>query len=214
MPPMLTVHHLGVSQSDRIVWLCEELGIPYELKLYQRDPGLAPAAYKALTPYGTAPAITDGALALGESGAIIDYIIAKYGEGRLAVAADQPNFTDYLFWFHFSNGTMMAALMADLTVRLATGAAPPAAASFITDRIDRSYEIVEERLGEVPFFAGDAFTAADIMMLFPLTSMRMFNPRDFTPYPHLRAYLGKIAERPAFIAAMAKAEPGKPIQLI
>ena len=102
---MLTVHHLGVSQSERIVWLCEELGIDYVLKRYDRvPPGLRPAPpeYKALHPLGTAPIITDGDVVLPESGAIMEYIIGKYGAGRLAVGPDAPNFADYLFWFHFA----------------------------------------------------------------------------------------------------------------
>src|SRR6202789_4607210 len=98
---MLTVHHLGVSQSERIVWLCEELEIPYELKRYDRDPvtRLAPPEYKALHPLGTAPIITDGDVVLPESGAIIEYIIGKYGKGRLAGAPTPPNFAAALFWF-------------------------------------------------------------------------------------------------------------------
>jgi glutathione S-transferase len=106
---MLTVHHLGVSQSERIVWLCEELGLDYELKRYDRDPQtrLAPAAYKALHPMGTAPVITDGTVVMSESGAIVEYILARYGKGRLAVGPEQPNFADYVFWLHFANGSMM-----------------------------------------------------------------------------------------------------------
>src|SRR5277367_445471 len=98
---MLTVHHLGVSQSERIVWLCEELAIPYTLRRYDRDPTtrMAPADYKAVHPMGIAPVITDGELVLGESGAIVEYVIAKYGNDRLAIGADRPNFADYLFWF-------------------------------------------------------------------------------------------------------------------
>lgn len=211
---MLTVHHLGVSQSDRIVWLCEELGLAYELKLYARSPGFAPADYKALSPYGTAPTITDGDLVLGESGAIIEYVSARYAGGRLTVAADQPNYADYLFWFHFANGTMMASQMMDLAVRMVTGAPPTPEASWITDRIDRAYAIADARLGEAAFFAGDAFTAADIMMLFPLASIRAMIPRDISAYPNLTAYLGRIAERPAFKTAMAKAEPGREITLV
>ena len=89
---MLTVHHLGISQSERIVWLCEELSIPYELKVYQRDPvtRLAPPEYKALHPFGTAPVITDGTTVLSESGAVIEYIIERHGKGRLAVRPDAP----------------------------------------------------------------------------------------------------------------------------
>ena len=95
---MITVHHLGVSQSERIVWLCEELGIPYELKTYSREPnGAAPAAYKALHPQGTAPIITDGSFSLAETGAIVDYILARHGGGRLVVDPQAPNFPDYLY---------------------------------------------------------------------------------------------------------------------
>ena len=110
---MLVVHHLGISQSERIVWLCEELEIPYQLVHYERDPvtRLAPASYRALHPFGTAPVITDGDLVLGESGAIMEYVIAKHGGGRLAVAPDKANYSDYLYWFHFANGTLQPACM-------------------------------------------------------------------------------------------------------
>jgi glutathione S-transferase len=104
---MLTVHHLGKSQSERIVWLCEELGIPYELRRYDRDPVtiLAPAEYRALHPIGAAPVITDGDLVLAESAAITEYIIVKHGNGRLALGPSHPGFAAYLYWFHFANGT-------------------------------------------------------------------------------------------------------------
>src|ERR1700750_1631823 len=110
---MLTVHHLGISQSERLVWLCEELGLDYELKRYDRraDNRLAPDEYKALHPMGIAPVITDGDLVLGESGAICEYIVARYGDGRLTPASDDPDFADHLFWFHWSNATFMATLM-------------------------------------------------------------------------------------------------------
>jgi glutathione S-transferase len=102
---MITVHHLGISQSERIVWLCEELGIAYELKTYPREPnGAAPAAYKALHPQGTAPVITDGSLVLAETGAIVDYILARHGGGRLVLGPQAPDFPDYLYWLHFGNG--------------------------------------------------------------------------------------------------------------
>ncbi|MGI4861548.1 MAG: glutathione S-transferase, partial [Janthinobacterium lividum] len=109
---MLTIHHLGISQSERIIWLCEELELPYELKRYARDPVtiLAPPELKALHPLGTAPIITDGPLVLAESGAIIEYILAKHGDGRLAPAPGAPEFADYLYWFHFANGTLQPAM--------------------------------------------------------------------------------------------------------
>ena len=109
---MLTVHHLGKSQSERIVWLCEELAIPYELKLYERDRVtlLAPPEYKALHPTQAAPVIFDGDLVLAESGAIMEYIIAKYGRGRFTVPADHPDYPQYLYWFHAANGTILPSL--------------------------------------------------------------------------------------------------------
>src|ERR687888_2475252 len=114
---MLTVHHLGRSQSERIVWLCEELGLDYELKRYDRAPLLAPPEYKALHPIGTAPVITDGRLALGESGAIVEYILARYGNGRLARQPHHPEFANYLYWLHFANGSFQALLHRTLIAR-------------------------------------------------------------------------------------------------
>ena len=205
---MLTVHHLGISQSDRIVWLCEELEIPYELRKYDRDPvsRLAPAAYKALHPCETAPVITDGDLVLGESAAIIEYVIARYGNGRLALAPNHPNFADYLYWFHFANGSFMPAGMTDLVLGI-LGMAEQEGVRPLRARGDRAYAMAEQRLGEAPWFAGDAFTAADIMMLFPLTTMRVFAPRDLTAYPNIRAYLARVGERPAFQRAAKKGDP-------
>ena len=205
---MLTVHHLGVSQSDRVVWLCEELEIPYELVRYDRDPitRLAPPAYKALHPSQTAPVITDGDVTLAESGAILDYILAKYGQGRLTVGTGSPNYADYLYWLHYANGSMMPAGMTDLVLRVIGMADNPAAAP-LRARGDRAFDLVEARLGKAPYFAGEAFTAADIMMLFPLTTGRVFIPRDLAPYPNIRAYLKRIGERPAFQRAAKKGDP-------
>ncbi len=210
---MLTVHHLGISQSDRIVWLCEELAVPYTLVKYDRDPEtrMAPAAYKALHPFGTAPVINDGDLTLGETGAIMEYILTKYGQGALVVGPDQPNYADYLYWFHFANGSMMPAGMVDLVVGML--GVEGDVLKRLTARSDTAHAMTEKRLGEVPYFAGDAFTAADIIMLFPLTTMRVFAPRDLTPYPNIRAYLQRIGARPAYQRAMAKADPGLPPML-
>jgi glutathione S-transferase len=206
---MLTVHHLGISQSDRIVWLCEELEIPYELIRYERDPvtRLAPAGYRALYPLGTAPVITDGDLTLGESGAIIEYLIAKHG-GRLALCAGQPEFADYLFWFHFANGTLMPRYMAHLIAQRLEGAQVSDSAAWVHERFHQVYGLVEARVGQSEYFAGPEFSAADIIMHFPLTTMRVFSPWDLTPYPHIRAYLKRISARPAYQRAMAKADPG------
>ena len=205
---MLTVHHLGVSQSDRIVWLCEELGISYDLVRYDRDQKtrLAPADYRALHPIGTAPVISDGDILLAESAAIIEYIIARHGGGRLAIGKDSPAFADYLFWFYFANGSMMPASMIEMVVSRVGDEAGRMFAG-LTDRVERNFAMVEARLGETPYFAGDAFSAADILMLFPLTTMRVFSPRDMSGYPNILAYLQRIGERPAYRRAMAKADP-------
>jgi glutathione S-transferase len=206
---MLTVHHLGVSQSERIVWLCEELGVPYELKVYDRDPvtRLGPAEYKALHPLGTAPIIADGDVVLPESGAIMEYIIGKYGQGRLSVGPDKPNFADYLFWFHFANGSMMPSQMRVMMQNMASGGGDDPRGRFIRERAETPWRMVEERLGQVPYFAGDEFTAADIIMVFILTTMRAFVPRDYADQPNIRAYLKRIGERPAYRRAMAKGDP-------
>jgi len=205
---MLTVHHLGVSQSDRIVWLCEELGIPYDLKIYDRDPitRLAPAEYKALHPSETAPVVTDGGVTLAESGAIVEYILAKYGEGRLSVPLDSPDYPNYVYWLHYANGSFMPAGMVDLVLGV-LGLRDQEAVQPLRARADRGYAVAEKRLGEATWFAGEDFTAADIMMLFPLTTMRVFAPRDLAPYPNIRAYLARIGERPAYQRAAKKADP-------
>ena len=207
---MLTVHHLGVSQSERIVWLCEELSIPYALKVYDRraDNRLAPDDYKALHPLGTAPIITDGDLVLPESAAIIDYIIGKYGKGRLAVGPDAPNYADYLFWFHFANGGFMPSQMSVMIARiLGVGEGDPRGA-WVGGRGENAWALVEKRLGEAPYFAGPELTAADIMFVFSLTTMRAFVPRDLSGSPNILAYLQRIAARPAYQAAMRKGDPG------
>ncbi len=205
---MLIIHHLGLSQSDRIVWLCEELGIDYELRRYERDPKtrLAPPDYRALTPFGTAPVISDGEVVLGESAAIVEYIAEMHGNGRFLVRRGSPNYPEFLFWFHFANGSFMpAAMVNSIASRVGNEDAVVAA---LSARLDRAYDLIDERLGNTLFLAGDAFTVADIMMLFPLTTMRAFSKRDIGPYVHIRAYLQRIAARPAFQRAMKKADPG------
>lgn len=204
---MIVVHHLGISQSERIVWLCEELGLSYELKRYPRDPvtRLAPAEYSALTPFGTAPVISDGDLMLGESAAIVDYLINVHGGGRLALRPGVPDYPHYLFWFHFANGSLMPAAMTDMMLGRLDN--PNNLYASLRRRLDRAYAQIECRLGEAPYLAGAEFSAADILALFPLTTFRFFAPRDLAPYPNIRAYLQRVAARPAYQRALAKAEP-------
>ena len=203
----LTVHHLGISQSERIVWLCEELGLDYELERYDRraDNRLAPDEYKALHPMGIAPVITDGDLVLGESGAICDYINTVHGGGRLAPAPSDPDFAEHLFWFHWSNGTFMATLMMQLVLSMSGG---DAASGFVGERARRCWEMIEQRLGEADYFGGSKLSTADIMMVYCLTTSRAFRGNKLEGLPNTSAYLKRIGERPAYRAAMAKAEPG------
>src|ERR1044072_1177321 len=147
---MLTVHHLGRSQSERIVWLCEELEIPYALKCYTRDSVtmLAPPDYKALHPTGAAPVITDRDLVLAESGAVVDYIIAKYGKGRLTSAPDHPGFAPFLYWFHFANGTLQAQMGRSMILNRLNLAADNPVLKATRARVDRSFDLVNARLGD------------------------------------------------------------------
>jgi glutathione S-transferase len=212
---MLTVHHLGSSQSERIVWLCEELGIPYGLKCYARDKVtmLAPADYKALHPIGAAPVITDAGVVLAESGAVVDYILAKYGKGRLTLAADHPDFAPFLYWFHFANGTLQAAMgRLMILTRLKLADDNPILAGTKT-RVDRAFDLIEARVGEAEFLAGDQFTTADIMNGFSLTTMRYFQPYDLGRCPNIVKYLARVAARPAYRRALEKGDPGMALLL-
>lgn len=205
---MINVHHLGHSQSERIVWLCEELGIPYALKRYSRDAAtrLSPPELKALHPLGAAPLIEDGDLLLAESAAIVEYLIAVHGGGRLKPGPEHPDFAPFLYWFHFANGNLQPVMLRRMTLGRALPADHPVLAA-TQERLDKVLALVEERLGQAPCFAGDEFTAADIMSVFSLTTMRLFMPIDLGPYPNIRAYLQRIGERPAYQRAMAKGDP-------
>lgn len=206
---MLTVHHLGRSQSERIVWLCEELGLDYELKRYQRraDNRMAPPEYKALHPMGTAPVLTDGDLVLGESGAICEYLIQNHGNGRLAVKRGEPGFTDFLYWFHFANGTLQPVILQVRYLERVDPSEKNALLQAAKDRFEQVISTLEKRLGEAPFLAGNELTAADIMIVFSLTTMRLFKPYDLSPWPNILAYLQRIGMRPAYRRAMQKADP-------
>lgn len=204
---MITIHHLGGSQSERIVWLCEEIGLPYELVRHERErgdaAGAAPAEYKAMHPAGTAPIIIDGALVLSETGAIMEYLIRRYSDGGLILSPDHPDFAEYLFWFHYANGTVIPAIMLE-SVSRRLGVEP------ISSRLDRAFALIEQRLETARWFAGDTFTAADIMMVYPLIRSRAGLGRDISHMPNLLAYLARLSERPAFQTAMARAEPDSP----
>ncbi len=209
---MLTIHHLRISQSERIVWLCEELGLEYDLKLYNRDPEtrLAPAELKALHPMEIAPLIQDGDTLLGESGAIIDYIVGKYApDTDLVPGPDHPDFADHLYWYHFANATLMTNGMMSIAVNAVGAEMPPP----LMKRITNAWAAIERRLGEADYFGGAQLTTADIMLGFSLTTARAFNDMSIEHMPNLQAYLKRIGARDAYNRAFAKAEPGMPPKL-
>ncbi|KYF83671.1 glutathione S-transferase [Sorangium cellulosum] len=206
---MLKIHHLGHSQSERILWLCEELGVPYDLEKYTRDPvtRLSPPELKALHPLGAAPLIEVDGMLLAESAAIVEFILVRYGRGRLRHGPDHPDFAAYLYWFHFSNGNLQPAMLRSMIVGRC-GLAPdhPVQAS-VQGRLDQVLARIEARLGQTDYLAGSELTAADVMSVFSLTTMRLFHPVDLAPYPSIRAYLQRIGARPAYRRAMAKGDP-------
>ena len=205
---MLKIHHLGHSQSERIPWLCEELDLPYELVKYDRDPvtRLSPPALKALHPLGAAPLLEVDGMLLAESGAIVDFILARYGRGRLSHAPEHPDFVAYLYWYNFSNGNLQPVIGRSMMV--ARCGLPPdhPVQKSVLERQDKVLKLIDARLAKVPYLAG-AFTAADIMSVFSLTTMREFQPIDLSPYPSIFAYLQRIGARPAYQRAMAKGDP-------
>lgn len=211
---MLTIHHLQRSQSERIIWLCEELGIMYDLKLYQRNPFFSPPELLALTPLGAAPVITDDTfnasnpLILAESGAIVEYIIHKHGNGQLTLLPSHKNYADYLYWFHLSNGNLQPCLLRCTNFRpLKLGPGHPVQKG-VDARLDKILDHIDQRLRTVPWLAGEEFTAADIMSVFSLSTMRMFYPIDLTRYEGIVVWLQRVGQRPAYQAAMAKGDPG------
>jgi glutathione S-transferase len=212
---VLTIHHLQVSQSDRILWLCEELSIPYSLKLYQRSPLLSPPQYLALHPIGAAPVITDGDIILAESGAVFEYILNIYGQGKLLVKPGAKNYADYLYWLHFANGTFQPAMSRQMTLRFAGVGEENNMLHRAENKVKQCLEFLDRRLGETgAWVAGEEFTAADVMLVFSLTTMRKFLPVDLSAYGNVLAYLKRVAGREAYRTAMGKGDPEMSIEAL
>lgn len=205
---MITIYHLETSRSERIVWLMEELGLEYQLEVYPREAtAAAPQPLKAIHPLGKAPVIRDGAAVLAESGAIVDYIVHRHGGGRLAERPGAPSYARYLYWLHFAEGSLMSLLLIALVLsRLPEASASPVTAR-IRERMMRLLAFVDSELGSGPWFAGADFSAADVMMVFPFTTMRRFLDYDLAPYTNIRSYLRRIESRPAYQRAMRLAGP-------
>jgi glutathione S-transferase len=207
---MITIHHLGISQSDRIVWLMEELGLPYELRWYDRgEDFLAPPEYRALHPAGTAPIITDGDLVLAESTAIVEYISQRHGNGRLSVAASSPDYPHYLYWMQFNNN-LQTTLFVKMAYQLA-GGEPGADNLMMTTTLRREeglYQALEQRLGESEYLGGAEFSCADVMSVFNLTSLAALGARAVDDnMPNTLAYIERVTARPAYQKAMSIAGP-------
>ncbi|KAF7367913.1 Glutathione S-transferase [Mycena sanguinolenta] len=204
----LTVHHLNSSQSERIPWLCEELAIPYELKTYERvSAGFAPSEYKALHLAGSAPIIQDGDLTLAESGACIEYIAHRYGGGALFIPPTHPVYPQFLYWWHWANSSLQPLL--NLTGALSrSGVANDDPRSVVMkDRIDIALRMLDTRLKENDWLAGTEFTAADIMIVFSLTTMRYFYAYSLGEYGNVVRYLQRVGTRDGYQRAMRKCEP-------
>ena len=214
---MIIVHHLNNSRSQRILWLLEELGLEYEVKRYQRDRQtmLAPPELRAVHPLGKSPVVSDGELTLAESGAIIEHLSDRYGAGRLAPAFGSPERVRYLYWLHFAEGTAQPPLLlkllfdrikskAPLLVRpVARAIADKALNTFVLPNIERNLDFMEGELRKAEWFAGSAFSAADIQMSFPLEAARMRGGLD-EKRPRLMGFLERIHSRPAYQRALER----------
>ena len=214
---MLTLHHLEYSQSFRILWLLEELGVEYELKKYDRDPQtrLAPDAYKSISPLGTAPVITDGDLVLAETSAIVDYILDQYPESTLRPDPSASNRSRHLFWFHASQGSLMPLMLMEAILNIALTRVPgiirmvlnpvvqKIREGFTKPRTEAVLRLAEEHLSTADFFSGEQLGAADIVMSYPLEGARV---RGYLgeATPRCNAWLERIHARPAFQQAKAK----------
>ncbi|HEY1449283.1 MAG TPA: glutathione S-transferase family protein [Caulobacteraceae bacterium] len=200
---MIVVHHLNNSRSQRILWLLEELQAPYEIKFYKRDAttNLAPPELKAIHPLGKAPVINDGDLTIAESGAAVDYLIRKYGGGRLAPPNGTAEHEHYLEWLQYAEGSAMLPLMLNLyTMRLGEGGAP--LKERIDSEIDNHLGYIEGALDGRSYLLGQEFSGADVQMSFVGEVDRAFG--RLASLPNMTAWVTRLHERPAFKAALEK----------
>jgi glutathione S-transferase len=222
---MIVVHHLNNSRSQRVLWLLEELGVEYEVKRYERDAKtmLAPASLRAIHPLGKSPVITDGDLTLAESGAIVEYLVERYGAGRLAPRVGTPDRIRYTYWLHYAEGSAMPPLLLKLIFTQIPKAPMPALVrpfvrriadgvrtTFVEPQIKLHLDYIEGELSKSTWFAGDEFTAADIQMSFPAEGAASRGGLDASR-PRLWAFLQRIHARPAYTRAL---ERGGPYELL
>ena len=218
---MLVVHHLNNSRSQRVLWMLEELGVPYEVRFYQRDPQtmLAPPELQKVHPLGKSPVITDGEVTLAESGAILEYLVERYGNGRFIPPAGTPERLRHTYWMHYAEGSLMPPLLLKLVFDqvgkakmpflakpIARGIADKVRGSFVQPQIDRHLDYLEGELRGRDWFAGPNFTSADVQMSFPLEAAEARAGLD-GKRPNLLAFLSRIHARPAYERALAKGGP-------
>jgi glutathione S-transferase len=205
---VITIHHLGVSQSERIVWLAEELGLPYKLKWYDRMPNkVAPPEFLKLHPTAMAPVIEDGDRVLTESAVIAEYLCHRHAGGKFTVRPEQPNYYDYLYWMHWNNSAMGLRFTKSVLAAGATGPVADTMNEVVHRREDQMYNYLNQRLGEAPYLAGPEFTCADIMSVYRLTTGVLFGARAIDDLPNVVAYVKRIEARPAYRKAMSIAGP-------
>lgn len=217
---MLIVHHLNNSRSHRILWLLEELQLPYEIRHYQRHPQTmrAPDTLKQVHPLGKSPVLTDGDLVLAESGAILEYLLDTYGDGRFRPASGTPERIRYNFWLHYAEGSLMPPLLITLIFNMIPKRAPgllrwlfkplfrQLRARIVDADLQRAFAYIEAELGQTTWLAGEQLTAADIQMSFPLDAgFHSLRLRDTCP--RIGALLKRMEERPAYQRAIAKGGP-------
>lgn len=209
----LTVHHLGISQSERIVLLCEELGIDYKLVHHTRDPLTSPESLSSLpgNSTGKAPFITDDSvsppLALSESAAICEYIIETYGSGTFIIRPGQPGFSDYIYWFNYCNGSLQPTFSTAMMVSVAGLPDDAFLKKFSASAVQKSLTYVDERLANNKWFAGEEFTAADIMCMYSLSTGRYWSAMSLKGYDNILRWLQDVAARPGYKKALEKGDP-------
>lgn len=218
---MIIVHHLNNSRSQRVLWLLEELGVPYEVKRYERDPNtlLAPPSLRAVHPLGKSPVITDGATTVAESGSIVEYVVERFGGGRLIPPAGSADRLRYSYWLHYAEGSTMPPLLLKLVFdriasapmpwpvsAIARGIASKVQTTFIGPQLTLHLDFMESELARDQWFAGPEFTAADIQLSFPLEAAASRAGLDASR-PRLMAFLGRIHARPAYQRALERGGP-------
>lgn len=200
---MIVVHHLDDSRSQRILWLLEELGLPYEIRLHKRDPKTrsAPPALKQVHPLGKSPVIEDGGRVIAESGAIIDHILRRYGNGRLQPAPSETNYDDYVHWLHYAEGSGMPALIIRISVAR-VGEAAATALPRLDAEIALQLGYLNDALEGRSYILGEELSAADIQLSFigELAAARF----GIAGYPHIEAWVKRFQARSAYKAALAK----------